>query len=286
MSLAAASFAIAFITLLVGIATFAFTTNIPKVARVSIAFPILILSAFFFYLGIRAPELSDTATTRAPGSVDTLPQDNPSTASSIDELALQFVAALEALGFQRVPSKEGVGNGEAIPQPPVNPSDGQVAPPLENQSNPIDGLGPTQPDYGPLVEKEDPQDDEVRPSGSGEQPAEDKKKNPVPVVGNIVSCILRYDKYQMYVRLYRLDGNNQWERVPGHFITYRDDGYLKIDGLNVNTTRFGGRGEPYKIEAVREGSVILSIGDVLVGETAFRVFPFEDNRTPWACPTP
>jgi hypothetical protein len=59
--------------------------------------------------------------------------------------------------------------------------------------------------------------------------------------------------------------------------------FLKIDGLPVDTNRFSGPGEPYKIEQWVNGKVVQSTGDFYAGQPEFRLRTFADNYTPWQC---
>jgi hypothetical protein len=102
-------------------------------------------------------------------------------------------------------------------------------------------------------------------------------------VGNLITCVPPQPDHYAWIKLYRLDGNNQWVAVSRGIGSINPTGYLKIDGLPVDTDRFGNAGEPYKIEQWIDGRVTRSTGDFLKGEPEFRLKPFADTPTPWGC---
>ena len=104
-----------------------------------------------------------------------------------------------------------------------------------------------------------------------------------PPVGNIVTCVPPQPDNNAWIKLYRLDGNNNWNSISRGIGSVSASGFLKIDGLPVDTNRFGDRGEPYKVEMWVEGRVVTSTGDFQRGEPEFRVRAFADNYTPWQC---
>lgn len=102
-------------------------------------------------------------------------------------------------------------------------------------------------------------------------------------IANLITCVPPQPQNYAWIKLYRLDGNNKWVSMGRGIGSISASGYLKIDGLPVDTGRFGNSGEPYKIEQWIDGRVVRSIGDFLKGEAEFRMKPFADNTTPWGC---
>ncbi|GIK72049.1 MAG: hypothetical protein BroJett021_10370 [Chloroflexota bacterium] len=110
------------------------------------------------------------------------------------------------------------------------------------------------------------------------------QREPAGAVGNIITCVPPQPQNYAWIRLYRLDGNNQWYPISRGIGSINPTGFLKIDGLPVDLNRFGGAGEPYKVEQWIDGRVTRSTGDFQRGEPEFRVRAFADNYTPWSCP--
>jgi hypothetical protein len=102
-------------------------------------------------------------------------------------------------------------------------------------------------------------------------------------VGNLITCVPPQPENYAWIKLYRLDGSNRWYSIGRGIGSINPTGYLKIDGLPVDTGRFGNAGEPYKIEQWINGRVAQSTGDFQRGEPEFRLRPFVDNSTPWGC---
>ncbi len=102
-------------------------------------------------------------------------------------------------------------------------------------------------------------------------------------IGNIITCAPPQPENYAWIKLYRLDGNNNWQSLGRGIGSIQPSGFLKIDGLPVDQNRFGGSGEPYRVELWVNGSVQLSTGNFQVGEPEFRVRAFVDNYTPWGC---
>jgi hypothetical protein len=102
-------------------------------------------------------------------------------------------------------------------------------------------------------------------------------------VGNLITCVPPQPKNYAWIKIYRLDGNNKWYSIGKGIGSVSASGFLKIDGLPVDANRFGGSGEPYKIEQWVGGKVVQSVGDFYAGQPEFRLRTFADNYTPWQC---
>jgi hypothetical protein len=104
-----------------------------------------------------------------------------------------------------------------------------------------------------------------------------------PPIGNVITCAPPQPENNAWIKLYRLDGNNRWYSIGRGIGSIEPSGFLKIDGLPVDQNRFGGQGEPYRVELWVNGSVVLSTGNFQAGEPEFRVRAATDNYTPWGC---
>jgi len=109
------------------------------------------------------------------------------------------------------------------------------------------------------------------------------RKESASPIGNIITCVPPQPRNYAWIKLYRLDGNNQWYSLGPGIGSINASGFLKIDGLPVDENRFGGAGEPYKVEQWMDGKIARSTGDFQRGEPIFRVRAFADNVTPWRC---
>ena len=108
-------------------------------------------------------------------------------------------------------------------------------------------------------------------------------ESPRPV-GNLITCVPPNPPNYAWIRVYRKDGDGKWYRaIPKGIGSIHASGYLKIDGLPVDTARFGGAGEPYWIEQWIDNKVIRSVGNTDQGDAEFRIRPSADNHTPWGC---
>lgn len=112
------------------------------------------------------------------------------------------------------------------------------------------------------------------------------EKIPRPAtVGNLITCAPSNPPNYAWIRVYRKDGDGNWYRaIPRGVGSIHPNGYIKIDGLPVDTFRFGNAGEPYWIEQWIGGQVAQSVGNTDRGEPEFRIRVNADNHTPWACP--
>lgn len=109
------------------------------------------------------------------------------------------------------------------------------------------------------------------------------RKEPSGAIGNIVTCVPPQPPNYAWIKLYRLNGANQWVTLGRGIGSINPTGFLKIDGLPVDVARFGGAGEPYKVEQWVDSRIVQSTGDFQRGEAEFRVRAFADNSTPWSC---
>lgn len=109
------------------------------------------------------------------------------------------------------------------------------------------------------------------------------RKEPSGAIGNIVTCVPPQPQNYAWIKLYRLNSANQWVAISRGIGSISPTGFLKIDGLPVDVNRFGGAGEPYKVEQWVDSRVVQSTGDFQRGEPEFRVRAFADNYTPWQC---
>jgi len=121
-----------------------------------------------------------------------------------------------------------------------------------------------------------------------------KTRKSIRLIGNLETCVPSGG----WIRLYRLEmiitekGNYQeWKRIDGKGISSSSaDGHIKVDGLETNIF-YGDKGEPYKIEVVKDNVVIRTIGDILADppQPPFLIMPKtsinqHDNQTNWPCP--
>ncbi len=107
---------------------------------------------------------------------------------------------------------------------------------------------------------------------------------PPAAVGNLITCVPPNPPNYAWIRIYRRDGDGKWYRaIPKGIGSIHASGYLKVDGLPVDTNRFGGAGEPYWIEQWIDNKVARSVGNTDQGDAEFRIRPFADNYTPWGC---
>ena len=111
-----------------------------------------------------------------------------------------------------------------------------------------------------------------------------KNDNIVSGVGNLVTCVPPNPPNYAWIRVYHKDSDGTWYRaIPKGIGSIHASGYLKIDGLPVDITRFGGAGEPYWIEQWIDNKVARSVGNTDTGQAEFRIRPSADNYTPWGC---
>lgn len=95
-------------------------------------------------------------------------------------------------------------------------------------------------------------------------------------MGNIIVCNVSKGRW---VRVYRLNGDNNWERMPGSFVSTRTDNKVKIDGLPIDTTCYKDAAI-YRIELVENDVVLKSIGDPRKGEGEFWVYAGDNEWCP------
>jgi hypothetical protein len=102
-------------------------------------------------------------------------------------------------------------------------------------------------------------------------------------VGNIITCARPRNSW---IKVYRLDGDRWTDVNPQGFGPVSGSGYVKIDGLPVDQSRYGNAGHPYRVELWANRVLIRSVGNTSRGEPEFRVRAGMDSRTPWGCPAP
>jgi hypothetical protein len=102
-------------------------------------------------------------------------------------------------------------------------------------------------------------------------------------VGNIITCVRPSDSW---IKVYRWDGSSRVDVKPEGYEPLSASGYLKLDGMLVDTDTYGGNGHPYRVELWAGGSLIAAVGDTAAGQSEFRVYANTDNITPWSCAAP
>lgn len=103
-------------------------------------------------------------------------------------------------------------------------------------------------------------------------------------VGNLITCLLPAPN-SSYLRVYRLESDGTWLDInPQGWGRIDATGFLKIDGLLVDMTRYGAAGHPYRVELWADGRLVRSAQGSAQTGSGFRIFPGADNSTPWACP--
>ena len=103
-------------------------------------------------------------------------------------------------------------------------------------------------------------------------------------VGNIITCAPPQPYNYAWIKIYRRDGNEWVAMTPKGIGAINATGYLKIDGLPVDVSRYGGSGHPYCVELWVNGQMVNAVGNTDRGEAEFRVYADQDNYTPWSCP--
>ncbi len=101
--------------------------------------------------------------------------------------------------------------------------------------------------------------------------------------GNLVTCVRPTNSW---IKAYRWDGSMWVDVNPRGWGAVSASGFLKIDGLPVDVARYGGAGQPYRVELWANNVLIRSVGNTSRGEPEFRIRPGVDNHTPWGCPAP
>jgi hypothetical protein len=102
-------------------------------------------------------------------------------------------------------------------------------------------------------------------------------------VGNIVTCARPRNSW---VKIYRLEDGRWVDANPKGYMPISANGFMKLDGMVVDTARYGGAGHPYRVELWADNRLIRSTGNTSAGEPEFRVRAWADNFTPWGCPAP
>jgi hypothetical protein len=102
-------------------------------------------------------------------------------------------------------------------------------------------------------------------------------------VGNIITCVRPQNSW---IKVYRWDGSSWVDVNSNGYGPLNASGYLKLDGMYVDTDLYGDAGNPYRVELWADGSLITAVGNTAAGQSEFRVHAETDNATPWACPAP
>ncbi len=102
-------------------------------------------------------------------------------------------------------------------------------------------------------------------------------------VGNIITCV---QPQNSWIMVYRWDGANWVDVNPHGYGPIAASGYLKLDGMYVDTGTFGGYGNPYWVQLWANGSLVTEVGNTGAGQPQFVVYPETDAYTPWSCPAP
>lgn len=103
-------------------------------------------------------------------------------------------------------------------------------------------------------------------------------------VGNIITCVPKNPPAYAWIRIYRRSGD-EWVKVTQKGIgSIHPSGFLKVDGLEVDTGAYSDDGHPYRVEQWINNVLTQSVGNTDVGEAEFRLFSGQDNYTPWGCP--
>lgn len=98
--------------------------------------------------------------------------------------------------------------------------------------------------------------------------------------GNLLTCVPPYPSYS-WIKAYRMQDDGTWQDMNAHgYASIEPSGFLKIDGLPVDFSRYGDAGQPYRIEQWVDGTLVRSVGD----DGNFRIKAAQDNTTPWGCP--
>lgn len=156
-------------------------------------------------------------------------------------------------------------------------------------------MGPSAPDFGGSNDdhknNQSSAPDVGASSAGNHPPSESTNHTPTPLAkhkpfpeGNLITCVPPNPPNYAWIWIYRLNDRNQWVKISKGIGTINQTGYLKVDGLPVDISRFGNRGEPYRIDKVVNNNVVESVGDFLAGDPEFRIFPGQDSSTKWSCP--
>lgn len=102
-------------------------------------------------------------------------------------------------------------------------------------------------------------------------------------IGNIITCVRPSDSW---IKVYRLESSGWVDVNPAGYGPLSPQGNLKLDGMLVDSGRYGEAGHPYRVELWASGSRIRAVGDTSAGQPEFRVRAGGDSVTPWSCPAP
>ena len=101
-------------------------------------------------------------------------------------------------------------------------------------------------------------------------------------VGNLITCVGVCDSW---IKVYQRMADGSWQDIkPEGWGAMDVTGYLKIDGLPVDTLLYGDEGHPYRVELWSQGRLVRSVGHTEAGQPPFVIRAGADNVTPWQCP--
>ena len=108
----------------------------------------------------------------------------------------------------------------------------------------------------------------------------------VQLVGNVVTCAPPNPPNNASIRVFRREGpaeSREWVRITSKGLgAISATGYTKINGLPIDD-EFRTDGHPYWVEIWQDGVILRSVGNTDRGEPSWRLFPDQDNYTPWQC---
>lgn len=312
-SLEVASFGISLLSLLYAIIALGLTRGLSSIARLSLCMPGVL--AMFLFAGIGFWAILNPESDPIPQTEEDIEAVIEQLTEDIRKTAKELFEA-EGGGRSPVPPiQEPVIVQPVLPTSVITAADTATAEPTQVPSpstQPTSSIATTVLPFGPInIGGSGSNNSNLRESteaeggvsaASGDQ-IEQEKRGPTPtppprnthLVGNLVVCI----PSGSWVRLYRIRERHLsfdqllakhqrdeevWEQDRGRFTRLEGDPRRhKIDGLSIDATRFGQKGEPYRIELVTNNEVVRVAGDIFIGQEEFLIYPNLDNADPWPC---